>query len=183
MFWGSRILAVVISFCPALANAVVCDNVTIKQVVNGNVVLAEGAIGNSPVLVPVRLLYIQAPETGTSASAEEISAAKKTLERWAVPLLRYVLWAPGEDWSYDEHGRLLAVVWEYFAYHDNAGLPVPIQINVVAAGHAKRYAGHGEVSNFKEVKASLDLVEEVARKAKSGFWGLESSWLKKEPGK
>jgi endonuclease YncB( thermonuclease family) len=156
--------------------AVSIENVTIKQVVNGQTVLAGGVIAGKDVMVPVRLLYIQAPEPSTTTDANIIGKAKGILERWVPPNQTYVLWSPGEGFMYDEGGRMMAMIAVQSDFK-NERKPHFVQENMVTSGTAIVTQRYLPLVDDYEIKVDLLELEEAARRAHFGVWSSAPAWV------
>jgi hypothetical protein len=138
--------------------------------------------------MPVRLLYVVAPEPGVVADVKAIQTAKDNL---AIHIdLRdglYVLWGPGDTWKYDEYGRLMAVIYDGLAYGEGKENPkfseimIPINVNVLAAGVARIQHKHGEIGDdLPGLKFKIMVAEEMAMKVGGGFWSNPPDWFFKK---
>jgi endonuclease YncB( thermonuclease family) len=115
--------------CGALA-AVESAPVPVVRVIDGDTLHVLVDVGGISTSLPVRLLWIDAPEPG-EAGADAATAALRDL----VDGRRVTLWTPGDRFALDRWGRILAA-----GYVEHDGQRTLVQQVLVVQGHARYLA-------------------------------------------
>ncbi len=161
--------------------AAVIEGVRLVGIASPHVVLAKANLAGASVLLPVRLLYVRAPDVALGDKADVVAKASELMKPWARADITYTLWAPGEAFAYDASGRLLAVVWPAAHAKEITASTVSIQENLLATGYGCVSDEHGVIPPDHDLAADLPDTQQLSRKAKFGLWPSPPEWMTPAP--
>jgi hypothetical protein len=169
-------LALLLTVGSCAADAAVIEGVRLKRVIAGNVLLAEATLAGRPTLLAIRLLYVRAPEPIRGDDPGACRKAVEIMTTWASPDRTYTAWAPGDSFSYDTAGRLLAVVWPAATIKDVTEASVSLEDNLLASGFGCLTDETGPIADDFGLHGELADTMRIAMQARFGLWSEPPAW-------
>jgi endonuclease YncB( thermonuclease family) len=172
------ITALLLSTC--VLHAVETGPLPVLKVIDGNTIEVAADLGGVQHPVRVRLLYVETPEVLDNNHGEGMDEGKqaaKEVHRIITKDSKAKLYAPGNSFELDQHGRVLAIVQVQFASMTGGTTETYFNLNyhMIVEGWSPYWRKCGDASgedhrNFLEAQAR-------AERDKLGIWATNPKWM------
>jgi endonuclease YncB( thermonuclease family) len=180
------IKAVILLFSILQACAVETKPIHVLEVIDGDTIKVAADLGGVQHSLQVRLLYVDAPEVTDNAPGEsnEIGSLAATWLRSKLTAgTKVVLWSPSEEFTTDQFGRVLAIVFPESGaaiVKSIMGVDTPTAESIngalMKAGWSPYWTKEGEAP--ESISTLFLLAQHKAQKERAGIWSIDEKWIR-----
>ena len=167
-------LRLLLLLIPPLLAAVETGPLPVHRVVDGDTIEVVADLGGVPMVVPVRILWIDAPESRGSRAMPEGQLATEALTA-LIGEQPVALYVEGDAFERDRYGRLLASVSVVNAAGGPNKSRTDVAGSLILLGAVVYWQRYGAPSREGDAE-QLSRLQDYARQQRAGIWGTAAEW-------